>query len=128
MKFVPDKAKATAAYLGKHAIQAKQTLANLTLLAWVVQLAGLGCVIYGVSLYSHAIAFIFGGVVAIAAIEMQGKKPPPELSEAEIREIQKRIQTALANNVDPFSEDGVPFNPLWVAYVNQLQKARKPVV
>jgi hypothetical protein len=92
-----------------------------SLLSWLVQLSGFGCVVYGISIYSHPIAFIIGGVAGIAAVEMQNKGSSQQ-SPQEVLEIQNRIKQALVAGVDPFAQPGIPMTPTWIAYAASLRK------
>jgi hypothetical protein len=89
----------------------------------LVQLAGAGCILYGISLYSHPIAFIIGGLAAILAIEMQSKEK--KMNPEEVLHHQQQIKLALAAVQDPFSSPyNVPLTPAWITYAASLRKQR----
>ena len=89
-----------------------------------VQLIGTGCVLYGISLYSHPVAFIIGGIGAILAMEMQVHKEE-KLKPEQVHHFQQQIKSALAKGEDPFGEPyNVPLNPDWISYAASLRRQR----
>jgi hypothetical protein len=115
--------------LRKDALKAKFSLFRLKFSIpaefWplLVQLVGAGCILYGISLYSHPIAFIIGGFAAILAIEMQSKEK--KMKPEEVLGYQQQIKLALAAVQDPFSPPyNVPLTPAWITYAASLRKQR----
>jgi hypothetical protein len=84
-----------------------------------IELLGALAILYGISWFSIPISLIIGGVGAIIAMETQSRTP--KTSPQEILAVQERIKTALASNLDPFAQPGVPLTATWVAYAASLR-------
>jgi hypothetical protein len=89
----------------------------------LVQLAGAFAVLYGISWYSIPMAYIVGGVGAIAAIELQNHVPKTDPAEDAL--IKQRIDTALRNSQNPFDQPGVTINQKWLTYVALMARKLK---
>jgi hypothetical protein len=85
------------------------------ILAGLVALAGAGLI------WGYPWALVVGGVVAIAAVELQSS-PGPKDDPEEDRRIKKLIDDAVSRGVNPFESPEVPMNTKWLGYAQLVAR------
>lgn len=84
----------------------------------LLQVLGFLALLVGISLWSVPSALIVGGILAIAAIEMQGKAP--DLSQD--REFKDLIDASVAAGKNPFADAKVPISQKWMNYAQLITR------
>jgi hypothetical protein len=113
-------------YAGRAVVSYLRAIGQTSIPLLVLQLLGLGALLVGISFWSIPAALVVGGILAIAAAEMQSsglsKESADELENARNQEIRKHVDETLKAGKNPFKVGGVPMTPMWVQYVDAVTR------